>query len=136
MDVVKDVKRMYIEGLSIRQIRKELKAAEKPTPCPQTISAWVKKYKLNEGRVKLKEKTNEKLVETLAQVKQRHLATARETIAKYRSDLPKKDISAQDAKKWAEHELLIWGESTDAIDNRIEYIVKRVKADEDTDTIA
>ena len=92
-------KMLYADGLKFAEIGKKVGVHER------TIARWADKYNFKEFR----QKVEDKLSETVAEMKERHIKIVKATIAKYIDNLRNDEIkiSANEAAKMMQHELEI-----------------------------
>jgi transposase len=98
----KQALKLYLEGdTSPRTIAKSLKINHK------TVYEWIKKYGWKEKLEKLNKNVEVKIIESVEEMKVKHIKIINATIAKYIDNLRsnKINVSASEAAKMLQHEL-------------------------------
>ena len=97
----KEARAMYAQRMSLYNIAKKLNVATR------TLGRWKEKYKWDSFVAEVDKKVSENLLESVSEMKSRHIKIIKATIAKYIDGIMSGDtkVSASEAAKMLQHEL-------------------------------
>ena len=97
----KEARGLFANGMAMDRISKEIEVSDR------TLTRWRKKYKWDDFKKEVDKKVSENLLETVSEMKERHIKIVKVSLGKFLENLKKDKIkvSASEAAKMLQHEL-------------------------------